>query len=549
MFGIDFTLPELFRRSDKDQDIDDFDDVGLEEIAHAQQKVEHSLSRFQAAKLYKRVSFYIFVAIWTNVLWGYENQAGGMVLSIPRFREDFGYEYEGEYVLEAKWQSAITAAPTAAIGVAYVIASSLMDKIGRRRVIMFGTIFGIPWITVEYVSTTIDIFFVGKLMNGFALGCLSACAAVYVSEISPLALRGLASALLNLAICVGPFICVLINNTTVNYTSRMAYRGIFLPQWIFSGTALVLQCFIPESPYWLLSKGRKKDALRELRRMFDTEETVQSQYALMKVTVDEATAVSAKSGTYLDLFRAKDRKRTALIIFAYVMQAFSGVSYVTNYSTYYYQLSGFNTAKSFQIACGAQALSVSGTLTALFIVDRVGRRPVIIGGMIALTILNLLIACTGLNESNTQALQASSGFLAMYNFIYNVGIGSVPYILGNEISSVFLRAKSASVAMLINNAFQCMWSAVLPYMFNPDEANMGSKINFIFTALSFVSVFVFYFFLPETAHRSFEEIDEMFAMKVPARHWPEYKTEKEMKSETAFDDLKVQEERIENTEK
>jgi sugar porter (SP) family MFS transporter len=546
--GIQFTLLEQFQKASKDQDVEEFESANLEELASVQQKIEHDLSKFEAAKRYKNSCFYVFVCVWTMVLWGYENQAGGIVFSIPQFRQDFGHAYDGGYVLEAKWQSAISAGPIASISIAFIVASYVADKIGKRRVLMAASLFSIPWITLEFVATTIEEFFIGKFMNGFALGALSACCAAYVSEMSPLALRGTFSAALALALCIGPFICVLINNTTSTWTNRMAYRAIFIPQWVFAGTSVLMQCFIPESPYWLLSKERKKDALKELRRIFDTEGDVQSQYALMKITVDEAAQISAKSGTYIDCFKKKDLRRTLLIIFAFIMQAFSGVAYVSSYSTYYFQLSGFDTQKSFQISCGAQALSISGVISSFFIIDRFGRRPLILGGMIAITILNLLIASTGLATSNKSAMKTSSAFMAMYNYIYNIGIGPIPYILGNELSSVFLRTKSLSLGNFWNNAFQCMWSSVLPYMFNPDEADMGSKINFIFTGLSFLSIFVFYFYLPETAHRSFEEIDEMFAMKIPARHWASYETEKQVKADEAFADMKTQEAHTESTD-
>lgn len=83
-------------------------------------------------------------------------------------------------------------------------------------------------------------------------------------------------------------------------------------------------------------------------------------------------------------------------------------------------------------------------------------------------------------------------------------------------------------------------------MFNPDQADLGSYINFIFTGLSFISIFIFYFYPPETAHRSFEEVGELFAAKVPARHWVGYNTDKQIRAETAFADVKIEESCVED---
>jgi MFS family permease len=308
----------------------------------------------------------------------------------------------------------------------------------------------------------------------------------------------------------------------------MAYRGIFIPQWVFAAVSIGFQFFIPESPYWLLNKNRDRDAMKQLKRMYGTSDLARSQYALMKVTVKEAALISAQSGSYLDCFRAKDLRRTLLVVFSFVMQAFSGVAYIGGYATYYFQYAGFDTQKSFQISCGAQALSMSGVIFSFFIIDRFGRRPLLLAGMISITLINLLTAVTGLFTDNVQAMKVSSAFMAMYNFFYNLGIGPVPYILGSELSSVFLRAKTLSLGNFLNNAMQCMWSSVLPYMFNADQANMGSKINFIFTACSFSSIFVFFFFLPETSHRSFEDIDELFALNISARKWSKYELKRDL---------------------
>ncbi|KAG7879532.1 hypothetical protein KL905_003073 [Ogataea polymorpha] len=511
----------------------------LMQVARAQQKVEHDLTRWQATKAYPWTVYFMFVCVWSMVLVGYENQAGGMVVSIPEFRKDFGFAYEGDYVLEAKWQSAITGAPTGALAVGLMLGSFFADRVGRRNTLFCAVLLTVPFITLEYIATSIEVFFVGKFFNSFCLGMISSCCSVYVSECAPLALRGFFAATIALALCIGPFICVLINNTTSTYTTRMAYRGIFIPQWIFSITAMAMIMTIPESAYWFLSKGKRQQALKSLTKMYRKESVIQKQYAMMYVTVMEASEISAKAGTYLDCFKAKDLRRTLLVIFALFMQAMSGVSYVSNYSTYYYQYAGYDTQKSFQISCGAQALSISGVISSWFIIDRFGRRPLMIGGMIAITILNLLIASTGIDKSNIPAMKTSSGFMAMYNYVYNIALGAVPYILAAEVSSVFLRAKTYALANLTNNALQCMWQFVLPYMFNANEANMGSKINFIFTGCSFLSIFVFYFYLPETAGRSFEEIDEMFALKIPARQWKHWQTKKQEESDRYLKELKI----------
>ncbi|CDK28753.1 unnamed protein product [Kuraishia capsulata CBS 1993] len=513
-----------------------FDFDQLEAAAHAQQKIEHELTRWQAIKAYPKASAWILFMVWLMILVGYEGQAGSIVVSIPQFRQDFGHWYEDQYVLETKWQSAISGAPLAAIAFSSMTSSWFADRFGRKWIIVAGLVVSVPSIAIEFVATTINVFMAGKMVNALCLGIFSTMAISYVSEVSPLALRGLAAGACSLSLCIGPFICYLINNKTATYTSRMAYRGVFIPQWVFSVSCLFFAPFMPESPYYFIRKDRNEDALKSLKRLYTPTQAYQ-QFAIMKVTYEELKLIT-QSSTYLDCFKKKDIKRTFTILFAFFMQPMSGVTFISSYSTYYFQYAGWSTQRSYQLSCGGQALSITGVITSWFIIDRFGRRPLMLYGITALTVLNLIVACAGLSENNYGAMVAASAFMVMYNFFYNLGIGPLPYIMATEVSSVSLRAKTMALATLTNYAFQCMWSFVLPYMFNADQADMGSKINFIFTGMSFLSIFVFYFIQPETAGRSFEEIDELYDKNIPLKEWKLYKTQKQQDSDRFYDDLK-----------
>lgn len=377
-------------------------------------------------------------------------------------------------------------------------------------------------------------FFVGKFLNGFCLGVLTSVGTAYVSEVAPLALRGLSIACLSLSLCIGPFVCVLINNTTQSYTTRMAYRGIFIPQWIFGAIALLFMPFLPESPYFLSGKNKDEKAMKSLKKLYTGDLEVQQQYAIMKVTVEEESIISQQAGSYLDCFKLKNLKRTILACGPFLMQPLSGVAYVGGYSTYYFELSGATTSEAYKISIGAQVLSMTGVVASWFLIDRIGRRPLLIMGMINLSILNLIVACTGLKTDNVTAMKVSTAFLCMYNFFYNLALGPLAYIYAAELSTVFLRVKTIAFGSIANSGLQTMWSFVLPYMFNPDQANMGSKINFIFTACLFISVFVFWVWLPESANRSFEEIDEMFNNNIPARKWKTYVSKVSAESEDSY---------------
>lgn len=506
----------------------------INRVARAQQKLEHDYTRWEAAKLYPRAVMYLAIMIWAMIVVGYENQAAGMVISIPRFRQDFGHLVDGSYVLDGSWQSAITGGATAAFVIGCAIASYAVDYTGRKWMVCGALFLTMATIGMEFAATTMELFFAGKFINAVLLGIIQSGGTSYVAELTPLALRGIATASVNLAMCIGPFVCYLITNSTADRDDRWAYRAIFCSQWAFAGIGTFLVVLLPESPHHHVAKGNYDKALGSLRKIYADPGVAEAQLEIIKETYEEAQ-IFADSGSYLELFDKYNWKRTLLACGPFFMQPMSGLAYVGSYQTYYYQLSGFDTQKSFQISCGAQALSVSGTLTSFFLVDRFGRRFMVLYGIVSLAVLNILIAALGIRNEQSY-LTASSAFLTMYNFFYNSGIGPIAYVVCSELPTGRLRTKTVSLGLAVGNALSCMWSFVLPYMFNPDQANMGSKINFIFGGCCALAIYTFYFHLPESANRSFEEVDEMFREQVPARQWRNYVSKERTEARDVFEE-------------
>jgi len=532
--------------SELEKALSEEDQYDLNKITSAQQNLEHHYTRWEAIKAYPRAALYIGIMVWAMITVGYENQASGIVLSVPTFRKDFGHEFEGQYVLAGNWQSAISGGPYAAFVFGCIVASYITEYTGRKNLMWAASTLTIALIGVEFAATSIEVFFTGKFLNAICLGMIQTVGTAYMAELTPLALRGFATTCVNLAFCIGPFICTLITYRLSTREDRWAYRAIFCTQWFFAVLTMFLMYYLPESPYHHVIRNQDEKALKSLRMIYTSPGVAESQLQIIRANIEEANEL-ASAGSYKELFTKSNYKRTLIAIFPFIMQPMCGLAYVASYQTYYYQLLGFSTLKSFQISCGAQTLSVSGTIVSLFIVDRLGRRFVALYAMISLSILNVLTAALGIKKEYS-FLQASAAFMTMYNFFYNSGIGPIAYVINSEIPTSKLRTKSIAVGLAFSNALLCMWSFVLPYMFNPDQANMGSNINFIFAGCSFAAVFIFYFFLPETAGRSFEEVDEMYKERVPPRQWRKYVTREKIESEeVVHEQMKIETTHVENS--
>jgi hypothetical protein len=217
----------------------------------------------------------------------------------------------------------------------------------------------------------------------------------------------------------------------------------------------------------------------------------------------------------------------------FLSEPMSGLGFVSNYGALMYQYLGISDKKSFEIQIGAQILSMSGATIAFLVGDFWGRRPMYIIGCVA---LSCLLICMGISGSvdTTAAVTASVGFYTMYNFFYNVGVGSTVYTLAGEVPTSVLRTKTIAIAISISSAVNTMWSFVAPYIFNPEYANLKAKIGFIFGAFMVIFAVMAFFWVPETRMRSYEELDELFQNEIPAPKFRKTVTMAERRAEEAY---------------
>lgn len=111
--------------------------------------------------------------------------------------------------------------------------------------------------------------------------------------------------------------------------------------------------------------------------------------------------------------------------------------------------------------------------------------------------------------------------------------GASAYVCLAETATSRLRVKTFAIGVAVNSLFGVFWSFILPYLFNPDRANLGGKLGFVFGGLCFPTIAFIWWYQPETRLRSYEELDEMFMAKVPARHFEGYVTESQRRGEVA----------------
>lgn len=380
------------------------------QLGHLANQEDHEVGKLASFRKYPWACFWSIYAVWVVLLVSFENQAAGNVIGIPQFRKDFGHPFTAEdgtvtYVIDANWQSAFQGAPVASYvplsvlsgwleltGSSAIVGAlgcgQLADWLGRRMVVILGLVVTFVAITMEFVATTPQLFFGGKFLNGFVVGALASVTVTYIGEVAPFALRGMLTCLTALAYTLGPLTVALIVNSTGVYTTRWSYRAVFCAQFGFAAISAILVPFMPESPSWLVSKGRQEHALKALAGLGYRGEAGEKRLASINNTLEQVRR-ETEGVTYLECFRKSNLRRTIISVMPLSIQALSGVAFAASYFTYYMQLVGFSTEMSFKLQIVQQVLSLIGNVMSWYLVDRVGRRNLTFWGLVVLTVILL----------------------------------------------------------------------------------------------------------------------------------------------------------------
>ncbi|KAL4814745.1 maltose permease [Aspergillus spinulosporus] len=481
--------------------------------------VEDSMTFSYVVKHHRTIILWSFYWAMCAVGWGFDAQVNGAVISVPMFRRAYGYVSDGEAIIPAKWQSAFNVASSIGQFFGGFLCSWVADRVGRKRALACGLIFCTGGTFGEIFSHARSAFLVSKLVLGVGLGFYLTLGPLVCSEITPVVLRGLSTAGVNLGICVGQLLSNAVIKGFGERQDRWAFAGPFAIQLFFSVVLLAGLPFAPESPWHLIRKNQADEARRSLHKLWGKDFDVSALVATIQLSVEESTQQAKAS--YIDCFRGTNRLRTAISCGGFVCQHLVGIIFVLGYSTYFFELAGLETSHSFDLGVGVTSCGVFGNFLSWFIVNSFGRRRLFVSGMAVLTGLLLLIGIMDVVPSNAAKwVQAAS--TVVYAFVYFMTIGAISFVLLGEVSTPLLRAKTTALATAVQAAFGIAMNVCVPYMVTPSEANLKGKVGFVFGGCAAVATIASWVYIPELKGRTFDEIDIMFSRRVPPRHMGSY---------------------------
>jgi MFS transporter, SP family, general alpha glucoside:H+ symporter len=225
-----------------------------------------------------------------------------------------------------------------------------MEVFGRKW-----TFFGCVMLTaalvfIQFFARSLQALLIGELLCGLVLGCFVVIGPTYASEVCPMALRGYLISFTNLSFVTGQLLGNIVTAATAPLENHWAYSVPFALQWFWVAIIIPGVFFIPESPWWLVRKGRTEDAREALRRL--SSKTVDIDAMLSLITETDRLELEIESGaTYLDTVKGVNLRRTEISAGVYITQVLSGI-YLINYGTYFFQQAGLPTQNAFYMSIG-----------------------------------------------------------------------------------------------------------------------------------------------------------------------------------------------------
>ncbi|KAH6956174.1 general substrate transporter [Fusarium avenaceum] len=479
--------------------------------------LEHQQGVWAAAKAHPWACFWAFTMCFTIVMESFDMFLNGNFVALPAFQKHYGVEVEpGKYAIETKWQSALFQAGQCGAFIGVFAAGPITNILGYRWTTILALIMMNATIFISFFADSLELLVVGQAFEGVPWGFFIANSPAYASEIVPLALRSICAATLQMSWCIGS---VIVAGATYAYNKRndeWAWRAPLALQWLFPTPLLVLLFFAPESPWWLIRKGRKEEALRSIQRLGTSDTKTSAQkLAMMERTVEIEEKLGGNP-SLLDLFKGTDLRRTIITCLVYASQNFAG-NLIANQATFFFEQAGVAPTRAFELNLINACLQFLANCLSMPIAANFGRRTVYLWGTAVNVTFLMLLGVVASIPQNTGTNYAQAILGILISFVYAGTLGPITYTIISETSSVRLRALSTGIGRGAYYVAEIPMIYLASRLLNPTGWNLGGKCGYVWGGTAVLCFFSAFFFLPELKDRSYREADILFKRKTPAR--------------------------------
>ncbi|USP80624.1 hypothetical protein yc1106_07898 [Curvularia clavata] len=511
---------------DHDVDHDDHHKLAANKVvndARMASDKERKMTLWQGIKLYPKAIGWSVLISTCIVMEGYDVCLLNNFFGFPQFKEKYGEQLpDGSWEIPAPWQAGLSNGVIVGEIIGLFLNGWISEWIGYRYTVMGCLTMIMGFTAIFFTAQTVVHLLVAEILCGIPWGVFQTLTITYACEVCPVALRGYLTTYVNFCWGLGQLIGIGVIRSLVNRPDQWSYRIPYALQWMWPVPLLIGVFLAPESPWWLVRKGRLDDAKKSLLRLtslnretdFDADETV----AMMVHT----TALEEKitqGASYWDCFKGTDLRRTEIVCMAWAMQNLSGNAF-SGYSSYFLQQAGLSPSTSYDFAMGQYGINMAGVFGAWYLMKvGIGRRTLYLGGLCGLCAMLFVMGFLGLvpKADREKGAMATGAMMIVWAMFYQLTVGTVCYSLVAELSTRRLAIKTVVLGRNLYNVIGIITSVLTPYMLNPGAWNWGNYAGFFWGGSCFLSIVYTYFRLPEPRGRSFAELDLLFEKKVSAR--------------------------------
>ncbi len=376
-----------------------------------------------------------------------------------------------------------------------LVGGKLSDAIGRKKtLIVMAIIFAVGAILTSLMPNLV-LFIFCRILVGFAIGVASFVSPMYIAEMAPPKLRGGLVTFNQLAVTIGIAISYWIDLAIAN--ANLGWRPMFAVAAIPGIALLIGMLFLSETPRWLAGRDRWDEAEKALNYL-----SPQDKEAELKSIHEAVTGGSPPS--IRTFFRTGLSLALVVGVGLALLQQFVGINTVIYYAPTIFGYAGFKSASGAILATSVVGVvNVIGTVIAILLLDRVGRRPLLLVGCVGMAIALVAMGIVFQIGPNNAGVLILIGLL-VYIIAFAIGMGPVFWLLSSELFPTRLRGTGGSISTVANWAGNLLISITFLSLIDV----IGKPFTFwLYALLAVIAFFFCWFLVPETNGRNLENIE------------------------------------------
>lgn len=386
------------------------------------------------------------------------------------------------------------------------ISGRIVDHLGRRKLLIVTAIIYIIGTLGCTQAKTPELLILSRFLVGLGIGISSYTAPLYISEIAPTHFRGALVSLNQLAVTIGIVLAYLVDYSLAPTAS---WRSMFAVGFIPAVLLFVGMLFLPESPRWLVFRGKVNEALKVLSKIRPAPQVEKELQQIINAT--------SKRADWRLLLQKWTRPALLIAVSLAILQQITGINTIIYYAPTIFHMAGFQSAQSALLATvGIGIVNVISTIVAIPLIDRWGRRPLLILGISLMTISLAFLSYI----FYTQKITDEESYIALaciiaYIIGFAISLGPIAWLMIVEIFPLEIRGLGSSVATA------CNWGSnmIVGLTFLTLLAWLTAAGTFLlFAVISIFSLIFIYFVIPETKDTSLEMIENNLRAGKPTRY-------------------------------